>query len=183
MKKTNTMALLGCLTVLMLTACSSGTHSADTDRDGLSDQQEATVYGTDPTNPDTDGDGLTDGDEVVTCQSDPTVADTDGDGVNDGHEVLAGTSPVEADPLLLLITFSGESGKPRVTDPIDNVYGITVGGAVVPDLLNTVHMVDVNGCDSGCDQWKAIEEAEAGGVALDAPSGIAVVPGTNPRRV
>jgi len=389
MKKTRALKHLWWLTVLILTACGS-TDSADTDLDGLSDEQEVLVYGTDPMRPDTDGDGLNDGAEVMTYGSDPTLADTDGDGVSDGHEVLAGTSPVEADPLLLLITFSGESDKPGVTDPINNVYGITAGGRVVPDLLdiddpnaptlnelrglaigdgnlylanahksetkilryqysgapapfpfvdtfatpavteglmhpyqpafddegnlfvtsqdsyvvtkffpdgtvptgaspwlqeeygesygfydgtwapgaekseaphppkevqsskgglkaprgiavvpgldrfyvadntnnsvksysiskgkyhgkvldmdsgrpvglafdevsgilfvtaetsNTVHMVNVNGCDSGCDQWKVIEDTEAGGTTLDAPSGIAVVPGTSPRRV
>ena len=44
---------------------------------------------------------------------------------------------VVADPLLLLITFSGESDKPGVTAPINNVYGITVSGGMVPDLLDT----------------------------------------------
>lgn len=136
MKKRILMALLGCLTALMLTACDNS-DSPDADLDGLSDAQEVSVYGTDPTNPDTDGDGLMDGDEVMIYQCDPTLADTDGDGIGDGHEIRVGTSPVAADPLILLVTFSGESGKPGVTEPVNNVYGITAGGTVVPDLLNT----------------------------------------------
>ncbi|HUL51149.1 MAG TPA: thrombospondin type 3 repeat-containing protein, partial [Candidatus Nitrosotalea sp.] len=36
----------------------------DTDRDGLSDDDERNLYHTDPNNPDTDGDGQSDGDEV-----------------------------------------------------------------------------------------------------------------------
>ncbi|UCG05098.1 MAG: hypothetical protein JSV83_14365, partial [Desulfobacterales bacterium] len=36
----------------------------DDDNDGLSDQEEVVLYGTDPLNPDSDGDGFTDGDEI-----------------------------------------------------------------------------------------------------------------------
>ncbi|MFH1610466.1 MAG: hypothetical protein ABIA91_01110 [Patescibacteria group bacterium] len=36
----------------------------DTDGDGLSDEEEIGIWGTDPTNPDTDGDGYSDGKEV-----------------------------------------------------------------------------------------------------------------------
>ena len=36
----------------------------DSDADGLSDQEEINVYGTDPLDPDTDKDGVSDGDEV-----------------------------------------------------------------------------------------------------------------------
>ncbi len=41
--------------------------------------------------------------------------------------------------VLLYITFSGESGKPGVTEPINNVYGIRADGsyANTKDLLNT----------------------------------------------
>lgn len=59
---------------------------ADTDGDGLNDEQEAT-RGTDPSVADTDGDGLSDGDEVSMHLSDPAIADTDGDGLTDGDEV------------------------------------------------------------------------------------------------
>lgn len=48
----------------------------DSDGDGLSDLDEVSLYGTDPSNPDTDADGLTDGEEV--------------------H--FLGTSPVDFDP-------------------------------------------------------------------------------------
>lgn len=59
----------------------------DTDRDGLYDDDEEDVYGTDPENPDTDGDGLKDGEEVKTYSTDPKNPDSDGDGLNDGDEV------------------------------------------------------------------------------------------------
>jgi len=38
----------------------------DTDEDGLSNDEETNVYGTDPSKPDTDSDGFTDGQEVAT---------------------------------------------------------------------------------------------------------------------
>ncbi|HWJ80589.1 MAG TPA: hypothetical protein VNS55_00010 [Nocardioides sp.] len=47
----------------------------------------------DPTAVDTDGDGLSDADEA-TLGTDPAVADTDGGGVSDGDEVTDGTDPL-----------------------------------------------------------------------------------------
>lgn len=71
--------------------------SADEDRDGLLNGQEATL-GTDPYNPDTDGDGLTDGDEVQRYKTDPTKKDTDGDGIKDGDEInKSKTDPTKKD--------------------------------------------------------------------------------------
>lgn len=63
------------------------TGKDDTDRDGLYDDDEEEIYGTDPENPDTDGDGLKDGEEVKTYFTDPKNPDSDGDGLNDGDEV------------------------------------------------------------------------------------------------
>ncbi len=57
--------------------------AGDTDVDGLSNDDEINIYGTDPTNPDTDGDGLTDGAEVA-LGTEPLDEDTDGDFVCDG---------------------------------------------------------------------------------------------------
>jgi len=59
----------------------------DTDGDGLLDDDEVSVYNTDPNNRDTDGDGLIDGDEVNTYKTDPTLRDTDYDRLLDGEEV------------------------------------------------------------------------------------------------
>ncbi|CAA6825549.1 MAG: Unknown protein, partial [uncultured Sulfurovum sp.] len=41
-----------------------GVVEADSDEDGLSDEDEQTIYGTNPNNNDTDGDGLLDADEI-----------------------------------------------------------------------------------------------------------------------
>ena len=51
----------------------------DTDHDGLTDDEERTVYGTDPTRADSDGDGLPDGAEVDVWGPD-WLNDDDGDG-------------------------------------------------------------------------------------------------------
>jgi hypothetical protein len=70
----------------------------DTDEDGLSDGDEVNIHGADPLNPDTDSDGLSDGDEVDVYNTDPLVADTDGDGLSDGDEVsVHGTDPLNRD--------------------------------------------------------------------------------------
>lgn len=60
----------------------------DGDGDGLSDDDEVALYGTDPEDADTDGDGLTDGFEILAAGSDPRAADTDGDGLSDYEEVV-----------------------------------------------------------------------------------------------
>lgn len=70
--------------------------AADTDGDNIADEDELTIYGTDPYVWDTDGDGLGDGEEVFGYGTDPFVWDTDGDGVSDGEEVyVSGSNPLD----------------------------------------------------------------------------------------
>jgi len=69
----------------------------DTDKDGLSDEYEATIPGLDPTKADTDDDGANDKLEVKTMGTDPIVPDTDADGLLDGEEWDLGTNPMRAD--------------------------------------------------------------------------------------
>ena len=64
----------------------------DQDQDGVADQDEFLLTGTDPKNPDSDGDGLGDGVEVSNRMN-PLDPDMDKDGVSDGQEVDAGTDP------------------------------------------------------------------------------------------
>jgi hypothetical protein len=94
----------------------------DSDGDGLSDDDELNIHGTDPLLPDTDGDGLDDGDEVNQHGTDPLLPDTDGDGFGDGDEVdTYGTDPNDpgASPGLGLDFTGGTAGPPT---------GDTVGG-------------------------------------------------------
>ncbi|MCD4762994.1 MAG: hypothetical protein K8R28_03105, partial [Desulfobacterales bacterium] len=79
--------------------------SIDTDKDGLMDDDEINIYGTDPNNPDTDGDGINDGDEVefwgydwnMDFDNDGTInlldPDSDNDGFSDGTEKDEGFDP------------------------------------------------------------------------------------------
>ncbi|HMS51230.1 MAG: T9SS type A sorting domain-containing protein [Sphingobacteriales bacterium] len=63
--------------------------SKDTDKDGLSDNDES-KYGTDASDPDSDNDGLLDGQELIIVKTDPLNPDTDGDTVADGLEAPSG---------------------------------------------------------------------------------------------
>ena len=69
---------------------------ADQDGDGLTDQEEKTVYYTNPLMADSDSDGLSDGDEIKVFRTDPNKADSDGGSVGDGEEVGRGTDPLDA---------------------------------------------------------------------------------------
>ena len=72
--------------------------AVDSDGDGLSDQDEIAVHGTDPNLADTDGDGLSDGAEVTFYGTDPLSADSDGDTLSDADEINShGTNPNLAD--------------------------------------------------------------------------------------
>ena len=67
-------------------------EGTDQDQDGIADQDETLVTGTDPNNADSDNDGLVDGVEV-NHQMNPLDPDMDRDGVSDGQEVDQGTDP------------------------------------------------------------------------------------------
>ena len=76
----------------------NGTPDAqeDGDGDGLANLEELTL-GTDPMLADSDADGLGDNDEQLVYHTLPLVQDTDGDGVLDGTEVRLGTDPLAAE--------------------------------------------------------------------------------------
>jgi len=112
----------------------------DDDNDGLSDEDETTVHGTDPLDADTDDDGLNDGFEVSVGTS-PLLPDTDGDGFSDRVERNLGS-----DPLLNSSRPEHNSVAATCTDTIDNDLDTLVdaadpgcvGGPPPPDVtVNT----------------------------------------------
>lgn len=68
----------------------------DSDKDGLTDQQERQLR-TNPRDPDTDDDGLSDGLEVNDANTNPRDADSDDDGSDDGDEMVGDTDPNDMD--------------------------------------------------------------------------------------
>jgi thrombospondin type 3 repeat protein len=84
-------------------ALNSDPRDADTDDDGIGDEPEYNVYFSDPANQDTDADGLFDGLETGTFNTSPIFDDTDGDQLKDGYEINVNRNPKVADlpqPLL-----------------------------------------------------------------------------------
>jgi hypothetical protein len=89
----------------------------DSDRDGLSDDFERNVLGTDPFTSDTDGDGMSDLREKDFATS-PVDRDTDHDGLSDLREVQIGTNPHRAD---------------SDSDGISDLQEVRAGTASAPD--------------------------------------------------
>ena len=81
--------------------------STDSDGDGLTDDEESSIYGTDPSSADSDGDGIDDGNEAAYWGSDWDLdndgdgiinlldADSDNDGIKDGAEIEQGNDPAD----------------------------------------------------------------------------------------
>jgi alpha-tubulin suppressor-like RCC1 family protein len=117
----------------------------DNDNDGISNEDELNIHGTDPFNPDTDGDGIPDGFEVDNGLNpldpgdgalDPdndgltnlreyqngtnlNNPDTDGDGIPDGFEVDNGLNPLD----------SNDANSDPDGDGLANVWEFRLGHA------------------------------------------------------
>lgn len=95
---------------------------ADSDGDGLDDDQEATL-GLDKSDWDSDDDELSDGDEVIIWETDPKNPDSDGDGYKDGTEVKAGYNPLGPGRIF---------EAPALTPPAEETAPPVIGGADLP---------------------------------------------------
>ena len=67
---------------------------SDFDLDGIVDDAEKGL-GTDPQKADTDGDGILDNDEIKIYKTNPLKADTDEDGKSDGYEARRNQDPLK----------------------------------------------------------------------------------------
>ncbi len=124
------------------------------DSDGLSDDKEILIYGTDPNNWDSDGDGIGDGIEVANY-SDPNNSDTDYDGLDDGFETIAERNTYDSD---------GDG----VSDFFESL-GIT-------NIFNVTKFIDT--ADGTCDTDCSLREAIIAANASPGPD-VIVLPGDN----
>jgi hypothetical protein len=150
------------------------TIDTDSDGDGLTDDEEITVYRTDPNNADTDGDSITDGNEVeywgynwngdgdedsIINLLDP---DSDNDGFSDGLELSYGFSPSDPDSKPLF--FCMETGEVSINhewqripfskyfiDPVVVAKSLSYNGDE-PAILR-IKNVDNTGFDIRIQEW------------------------------
>ncbi|MEM7244555.1 MAG: hypothetical protein AAF533_04390 [Acidobacteriota bacterium] len=130
---------------------------SDTDGDGLSDDDEVMVHGTDPFDADTDDDSLLDGEELNTTMTNPLDADTDDDGLQDGTELgrdmpNAGTDATvfipDADPATMTDPLNPDTDGGTVPDGVEdtNQNGAIDAGETDPnDAADDIGPVDSDG--------------------------------------
>jgi len=121
--------------------------AGDEDGDGLDNEAEVEMYGTNPFAADTDEDGLEDGDEVAEG-TDPNDTDSDDDCLSDYEEVVIyGSNPLSAngdgDDWCDVIEIAGGS------DP--NVYGWTAAGMNITVSFQPEDSVRPDGCAPSSD--------------------------------
>jgi hypothetical protein len=98
-----------------LPPCPPETTIDDTDGDGLSDDDETNIYGTNPTLADTDGDGVDDGEDNCKLTPNPYDIDADGNGTPDTQ------------------TDTDGDGLGDICDPDDDNDGICDAAETLPD--------------------------------------------------
>lgn len=153
----------------------------DLDGDGITNDDETNIYGTDPQNPDTDGDGIDDGveitngsdpldpcdpvddncdtdgdgivniDETTIYGTDPNNPDTDGDGIDDGVEITNGSDPL----------------NPCDPDDSDPTCQVDSDGDGLTDIYEGVIGTDPNNADSDGDGISDGDEVNNGTNPLD----------------
>lgn len=117
---------------------------ADTDGDGLTDQNETV---SDPLDPDSDDDGLSDGEET---NSSPILVDTDSDGASDAWEIQTGYDPSDdqsTPPVwngAIAVNFRSESR------PNDGLWPATFPNGLVPQInWNQTGLLESSGVTTG----------------------------------
>jgi hypothetical protein len=136
-------------------------HDRDSDDDGLSDRREAR-FGSDPLDDDSDGDRLKDGREI-TLGTNPMAADTDGDGTDDRAETRAGTLTNLDEDRDGKADWLGNLDYARNADDFDFVDGIAQDsdGDGLTDLTETYFThtdpnnpdTDLDGANDGQEVW------------------------------
>ncbi len=123
----------------------STTPAIDTDNDGLTDDDEITIYNTDPLNDDTDNDGISDGDEI-SQGTDPTAAQLsvsllspeDGATVPAGDVILSCGAVSETSDISHITLFSDISGSWGE----DAIYYAGEISSTEPGLIGLYHFND-----------------------------------------
>jgi hypothetical protein len=127
----------------------------DTDKDGLSDEEEKT-FGSDPNKVDIDSDGLSDYDEYKLLTN-PNKSDSDTDGLSDYDETQIGTNPADEDSdndglsdWAEVVTFTKYTGSSNTfyTNPLSsdtNGDGVT-DTMECTEKLTTAQEATVNNC-------------------------------------
>jgi hypothetical protein len=134
------------------------TPPVDTDGDGISDNAEINIYGTDPDKSDTDNDGLSDGEELeywgnkwnLDYDGDGMInlldADSDGDGLSDGIEVSSGYDPADS--------LDANKTGTRITEGLQVFYTFDAGsGDTVYDVSGKGVPLNLTIADPGRINW------------------------------
>ncbi len=129
----------------------------DTDSDGISDDDEISIYFTDPTLFDTDNDGINDGTELIYWSgqwnndndADGVVnildKDSDNDGASDGDEKIANTNPVDPEDLPPAVIY--ENAEDSLTTRWE-IYDNNPLGALINNIFDEERqslVIDFNG--------------------------------------
>ena len=149
----------------------------DTDGDGLNDDDEIDIYGTDPNKADSDGDGMDDGDELA-FWGDNWSDDSDNDGLvnlvdpdsdNDGY--LDGTSPPPPSPSSLPLptleigeiivdhNWTRVTFKKTFTDPVVVAQPISLNDGA-PAVIR-LRKVDSSGFEIRVQEWDYLDDVHA----------------------
>ena len=154
------------------------TIDTDGDGDGLTDDEEIFVYGTDPNNADTDGDSITDGNEVEYWEcywnydydEDSIInlldSDSDNDGLLDGLEIAYEFNPSDPDsrPLFPIM----ETGELSIThewqriefskyffDPVVVAKSLSYNG--IQSAILRIQNVDNTGFNIRIQEWDYLD--------------------------